>query len=96
MSRPCTICATCRVMLLTTQEFMLIAGEEWSQSFRSRLGLQAKKLHEDILGKPTKKKRSSSKLGFRNKVGVYPCGILEQAYRLVKAKAEAEAPKSQG
>jgi hypothetical protein len=44
------------------------------------------KLYVELYGKEPKKVRSSTKPAWRNKVGKYPCGILEQAYRELKAE----------
>jgi hypothetical protein len=82
-------------MHLTTQQFMKLAGEKWSQGFTIRVGIRAAKLYQEILGKPNKKVRSSTKGGHRNKVGKYPCGILEQAYQQVKSE-ETASPRALG
>jgi hypothetical protein len=59
-------------------------GEEaWTQSFRIRLGLLANKLYSELYGKKPPKVRYSTKPDWRNTVCMYPCGILEQAYRLL-------------
>ena len=70
----------CRTMRMTVHQFEVLGGEEWSQRFRVRVGLRAGQLHRQIFGKPAKKVRSKAES--RNKVGNYPCGILEQAFRL--------------
>jgi hypothetical protein len=49
------------------------------------MGLLATKLYIELYGKPPKKVRSSTKPAWRNTVSRYPCGILEQAYRELKA-----------
>jgi hypothetical protein len=51
------------------------------------VGLLAHKLYVELYGKEPKKVRSSTKPAWRNKVGKYPCGILEQAYRELMGKA---------
>jgi hypothetical protein len=81
----------CRAYRLTTSEFERCAGEAWTQSFRSRLGLLATKLYVKLYGKPPKKVRSSTHPNWRNKVAKYPCGILEQAYRELTAQDTAPA-----
>jgi hypothetical protein len=78
----------CRAYQLTVSEFEALGGEPWVQGFRVRLGLQAKKLFIELYGKPPKKVRSSTRPAYRNKVGQYPCGILEQAYRELKGTEE--------
>ncbi|ACL62233.1 hypothetical protein [Methylobacterium nodulans] len=87
----CTACKPCRVMRLTTQQFMKLGGEKWDRSFLIRVGKRARLLHEEILGRAPKKVRPSIKGAHRNKVGVYPCGVLEQAYRQVLAEQSASA-----
>jgi hypothetical protein len=76
----------CRAYHLTVSEFERLGGETWTQSFRVRLGLLARKLYAEIYRKKPEKVRSSTKPEWRNKVGKYPCGILEQAYRQLKGK----------
>jgi hypothetical protein len=65
-------------------EFERLGGETWTQSFRVSLGIRAGKLYAEVYGKEAKKVRPKFRLGWRNKVGKYPCGILEQAYRELK------------
>jgi hypothetical protein len=81
----------CRAYRLTISEFERLGGEAWTQSFRIRLGLLANKLYVQIYGKKPKKVRASTKPEWRNKVGKYPCGILEQACRELKAQDTAPA-----
>jgi hypothetical protein len=79
--------------LLTVSEFERLGGENWTQSFRVSLGLRAGKLYKGLYGKDAKKVRSSTKPEWRNKVGKYPCGILEQAYReLTAASLQNSSP----
>lgn len=85
----CDLCKPCRVMHLTTQQFMKLGGEKWDRGFTIRVGLRAAKIHEEVLGKAPKKVRSSTKGAYRNKVGSYPCGVLEQAYRQVRSEDDA-------
>ena len=56
------------------------------KSFRIRLGLLVNKLYAELYGKKPRKVRSSTKPKWRNNVCQYPCGILEQAYRELKAE----------
>ncbi len=72
---------TCRAYHLTVSEFERLGGERWSQSLRVRLGLRAQKLYRELYSKKARKVRSSTRPNWRNKVGKYPCGLLEQAYR---------------
>jgi hypothetical protein len=81
---------TCRAYRLTVSEFEKLGGEPWTQGFRIRLGLLANKLYVEVYGEKPKKVRSSFKHGYRNTVGKYPCGILEQAYRQLKADREKQ------
>lgn len=92
----CELCKPCRVMLLTTQQFMKLGGERWDHSFLVKVGKRARKLHEDILGKVPKKVRSPTTGAYRNKVGLYPCGVLEQAYRQVLAEQAAGLKENEG
>jgi hypothetical protein len=71
----------CRAYHLTVSEFERLGGVLWTQSFRSRLGLLAKKRYIELYGKEPRKIRCPSYPQYRNKVGEYPCGILENAYR---------------
>ena len=72
---------------MTGCEFERLGREPWTQSFRIRVGLLASKLYVELYGKEPKKVCSSTKPAWRNTVGEYPCGILEQAYRELKGKA---------
>jgi hypothetical protein len=84
----------CRAHYLTVSEFERLGGEHWTHSLRIRVGLLAHKLYVELYGRKPTKVRSSTKPAWRNKVGKYPCGILEQAYRELKGKA-AEAPSQE-
>jgi hypothetical protein len=68
------------------EEFERLGGEAWTQSFRIRLGLLANKLFAELYGKKPPKVRSSTKPDWRNKVCKYPCGILDQAFRKLRAE----------
>lgn len=91
--KECELCKPCRVMMLTTNQFMRLGGEQWDHGILIRVGRRASHLHNEIFGKPPKKVRLG--VGFRNKVGVYPCGILEQAYRHVIASEGTGAAEEQ-
>jgi len=75
----------CAAYTLTTNEFMLLRGEQWTQSFKVTLGKQAGKLYEGLYGKKRSGKVRTHHMAGpghpRNRVRTYPCGILEQAYR---------------
>jgi hypothetical protein len=77
---------------LSVREFAYLNGERWTQSFRSRLGLRARKLYKDLYGKNAKLKRGHAT--FRNRVGKYPCGMLELALRTLRAEEAAAATVS--
>jgi hypothetical protein len=67
-------------------------GRGGRKAFRVRLGLLAGKRHAEIYGKKAKKIRASTEPGWRNKVGKYPCGVLEQAYRKLKGEITRQTP----
>ena len=73
----------CVAYTLTTNEFMLLRGENWTQGFKVRLGQRAGELYEQLYGKKRSRKVRTHLMAHtsRNKVRTYPCGILEQAYR---------------
>jgi hypothetical protein len=78
---------------MTQLEFRRLRGELWDQSFISRLGKVASKLYGDIYGQKPRLKYSG--LANRNRVHVYPCGILEQAYEeLMKQGVPLIKPQS--
>jgi hypothetical protein len=81
----------CKAYQLTVSEFERLSGETWTQSFRVRLGLLANKMYVEIYGRKPRKVRSSAVPKWRNMVGKYPCGVLEQAYRKLKEHAEVVA-----
>ena len=43
---------------------------------------------EEAVHRSPKKVRSSTRPAYRNKIGKYPCGILERAYRELKGTEE--------
>jgi len=74
---------------MTVIEFRRLGGEDWSQSFSVKMGFRAAKLYAEIYGKKAKQVRASTMPGWRNKIGKYPCGVLEQAYRQLKAEGHS-------
>ena len=76
----------CRRYPMTLREFGMLAGEQWDQPFRAKLGKAAAKLYREIYKKDPPKRPAS--IAWRNKVGRYPCGILEQAYRQLKTEID--------
>jgi hypothetical protein len=83
----------CAAYTLTTNEFMLLRGENWTQGFKVRLGKQAGKLYEQLYGKKRSRKVRTHLMAqtSRNQVRTYPCGILEQAYRAVVSEGHVAA-----
>lgn len=67
-----------RTVLITTGQFMRYGGEEWTHAFKVKVGMLASKLYEDIHG--VRPKRSRQDPISRNKVAVFPRGIIQQAY----------------
>jgi hypothetical protein len=89
----------CAAYTLTTNEFMLLRGEQWTQSFKVTLGKQAGRLYEQLYGKKRSRKVRTHHMAGpghpRNRVRTYPCGILEQACRaLVEASSTLAAAPS--
>jgi hypothetical protein len=80
----------CRAYQLTVSEFEQLGGETWTQSFRVKLGMLVNKRYEKLYGQKAPMVRASLNPRWRNKVGMYPCGLLEQAYRELTTGAEAE------
>jgi hypothetical protein len=68
-------------------EFRRLRGEYWDSSFSSRFGILATKLYRELYNKAPKKRYS--RRANRNAVNLYPCGILEQAYRQLRARGIA-------
>jgi hypothetical protein len=75
----------CRAYYLTAHEFRRLGHEMWSHGFQIKLGLRARALYMELYGKPPRRVRSN-RIAHRNKVGKFPCGILEQAYRQLRAE----------
>lgn len=73
----------CRRYDMTVAEFKILCGDKWPGGFDGKLGLAAKALCQKVHGSipPLQRYRSAR----RNKVRAYPCGIIEQAYRLLRA-----------
>lgn len=67
--------------MLTVSEFQRLSGEQWSHSFVVKLGIRARALHLGLYGALPRKVRNSKMPSWRGKVGKFPCGVLEQAYR---------------
>jgi hypothetical protein len=65
-------------------EFRRLRGEYWDSSFTSSFGILATKLYRELYKKAPKKRYS--RRANRNSVNLYPCGILEQAYRQLRAQ----------
>jgi len=71
----------CRAYFLTLREFERLGAQRWEHGFKVRMGIRADALYREIYKRPPRKVRSSNLRGYSGKVGKYPCGILEQAYR---------------
>jgi hypothetical protein len=84
----------CAAYTLTTNEFMLLRGENWTQGFKVRLGQLAGKLYEQLYGKKRSRKIRTHLMAHtsRNRVRTYPCGILEQVYRAMVSRGAAPYP----
>jgi hypothetical protein len=65
-------------------EFRRLRGEYWDSSFSSSFGILATKLYRELYKKAPKTRYS--RRANRNSVNLYPCGILEQAYRQLRAQ----------
>ena len=72
---------------MTIAEFKLLCGEQWTSDLDAKLGWAAKKLCIQLHGKVPPKQRH--RIAGRNKVPAYPCGVLEQAYRQLRAAGSA-------
>ena len=77
--------ARCARYEMTQLEFRRLRGEFWDQSFISSLGKTATKIYRSIYQENPKLRRS--RVAKRNHVHVYPCGVLEQAYQLLREQA---------
>jgi hypothetical protein len=84
----------CHSYRMDLRTFARLCGEEWDDSFRSKLGKAASKLYREIYG--TDPPRSRSRKAYRNKVGRYPCGVLEQAYRQLKGDGASTVSEPTG
>jgi hypothetical protein len=67
---------------MTIAEFKILCGQHWGSAFDVKLGKLAKKLHRQIYKKDPAVIRCKIA---RNRVPAYPCGIIEQAYRELRA-----------
>jgi hypothetical protein len=103
-SRLCAVGQPCAHHEMTQKEFRRLRGEQWSPSFMSAIGKLATKLYEELYKKaPPKtfvKGKSSLNLAIpaeqRDPTGIYPRGILEQAYRrLIEAGVPIGEPYRQ-
>jgi hypothetical protein len=78
---------------MTVSEFIALCGHEANLSFSTRLGLRCAKIYHSLYNQAPKKQRRAilatikqrrsgeAPRAWRNKVCVYPCGVIEQAYR---------------
>lgn len=72
----------CKRHRMTVAEFKVLCGEEWPSGFDARLGIAAKKLCLAVYGELPAAERQRT--GSRNKTNVFPCGVIEHAYRTLK------------
>jgi hypothetical protein len=72
--------------MLTAKEFRRARGELWGDSFNSTFGKRASKIYREHYKKHPPQRFSKSKRNLRDPVNVYPCGILEEAYRQLMAE----------
>jgi hypothetical protein len=74
----------CAAYTMSQLEFRRLRGEYWDSSFSASFGLLATRLYRELYKKAPKKRYS--RRANRNHVNLYPCGILEQAYRQLRAQ----------
>jgi hypothetical protein len=74
----------CAAYVMSQLEFRRLRGEYWDSSFSSSFGILATRLYRELYKKPPKKRYE--RRANRNHVNLYPCGILEQAYRQLRAQ----------
>lgn len=88
LDRP-TLCARYE---MTQREFRSRRGEQWCPRFIKKFGDLATKLYKDLYGRPPHKTEPSRKIDqlrdLREPVGLYPLGILQEAYRRLIAAGE--------
>ena len=89
----CDLCKPCRVMLLTTQQFMKLGGEQWDHSFLIRVGKRARELHLEILGKEPKKQRPSTMGDTATRSACIPAGSWN---RLTGRSGQKRLPRTTG
>jgi hypothetical protein len=69
------------------RDYERLGGEYWTQSFRVTLSIKVNKLYAELYRKKPPQVRDSTYPKYRNKLGKYPCGLLDQAYRELKGEA---------
>jgi hypothetical protein len=74
----------CAAHVMTLLQFRRLRGEYWDGKFNKLVSLRAKQLHDEVYKEAPKKQYS--RRANRNSVNFYPCGILEQAYRQIRAE----------
>lgn len=75
---PCGGDIRCDRYTMSLAEFKTLCGEAGNQEFNSTVGKAATKLHRETYGKDPAMGRCKIA---KNVVKLYPCGIIEQAYR---------------
>ena len=74
----------CAAYTMSQLEFRRLRGEYWESGFCSSFGKLATRLYRELYNKAPKKRYE--RRAKRNHVNLYPCGILEQAYRRLRAQ----------
>jgi len=67
---------------MTVRDYRAVSVEQWDHSFATRIGIISAKLYREKHNKrPKRYWRSHGKTFF----AIFPCSIIEQAYRALKA-----------
>jgi len=72
----------CAHGLMTVRDYRAISVEQWDHSFATRIGIISAKLYRAKHNKRPKRHLHSNGNTFS---AIFPCGIIEQAYRTLKA-----------
>lgn len=72
----------CNTHSMSVAEFKLLCGQDWPLGFDVKLGKAAKKLFKQVYEKDPEIIRCKIA---QNRVPTYPCGIIEYAYRELRA-----------
>ena len=66
----------CKSCKLSLPEYANIRGQRFTDAETSRWGWAARKRYKELLGKPPEWKLGTRRLNGRNRINVYPCGVL--------------------